>query len=90
MKRKLKVTITKIQRKRNSLVTLPGWFYCPICRDLVETLTSVELKLLFNLTEQTLDSLVSNEIVHTIMIKDGDLSICRNSLLKLSINKILK
>lgn len=90
MKRKLKLTITKIHRQTNSKEALLSWFYCPECLDMVETLTSVELKLLLNLTEQTLDYLVTNENIHTVLTPEGDLSICRNSLLKHGINKMLK
>ncbi|HRH43755.1 MAG TPA: hypothetical protein PKY82_19140 [Pyrinomonadaceae bacterium] len=87
MKRKIKVTITKIQRIRVTEQKSRNRFFCQICQDLTEVVTIIETKEIYKLSEQTLNRLVSVAKIHPIQMPDVGLCFCKNSLVQIDLIK---
>lgn len=80
MKRKVKVTITKIQRKGILNKTPDNRLFCPICAESVETISFNEIIELLQIDIETLQGLVKSEKFHLILKPEGDYHLCRYSL----------
>lgn len=87
MKRKLKVTITKIQRIRVTERNSRNSFFCPICQDFTEAVNIAESKEIYKISEQTLNRLISAAKVHPIQMADGNFVICKKSLVQIDLIK---
>ena len=81
MKRKLKLTITKIYRQ--TMIT-PTIFRAasPVCRCEVQTLTPGEAAQILQIDEIALDRLVADGNVHAALTVGGYPRVCKNSLFR--------
>ena len=79
MKRKFKLTITKIYRQT---VTVPTIFraMCPVCGSEVEMLTAGDAARFLQIDETTLKHLVAAGNVHAALTATGNPCVCKNSL----------
>lgn len=75
MKRKIKVTITKIRRIGRKAETQESIIFCPICHDFVEIVT-------FDESNEMLDWLIATKKVHFNLITGRGVQICKTSLLQ--------
>jgi predicted HTH domain antitoxin len=80
MKRKIKVTITKIQRKIVSVETADFRGFCQICGETVETLSFNQAVENLQINEEKFDWLVKSEKMHLVFMADEDFRICQNSV----------
>ena len=76
MKRKIKITYTKILRTKVTQRKSACRVFCQLCQDWTNPVTFVEALEQFNINEQTLHRLVEHRKIHLV---DSQL-ICRNSL----------
>ena len=79
MKRRLKLTITKIYRQT---VISPAVFraVCPVCDCEVELLTTGEAAQFLQIDEMALNRLVADGNVHAAITVGGYPRVCKNSL----------
>jgi len=87
MKRKIKVTITKIQRIIVTERQATNRFFCPICQGFTETLTIAESKETYKISAQNLNRLISAVQVHPIQMADKSVVICKNSFVQIDLIK---
>lgn len=81
MKRKLKLTITKIYRQT---IVLPTVFRatCPVCGCEVEMLTANEAAQFLQIDEIALDRLLAAGSVHSAVTASGLSRVCKKSLIQ--------
>lgn len=81
MKRRLKITITKVHREK--LIAAPEIFrfVCPVCAKFVETHTRAESIRILKIDSSKLETLIVEGALHTAESADGKLRLCKNSLL---------
>ena len=75
MKRKLKVTIIKIQRRITPNQSFGAKVFCEICQEFGEILSLAG-------TKEVLEWLMATKKVHFNLTPNGGLQICKNSLLQ--------
>ena len=80
MKRKLKVTISKVTRKTKKLIPAKLISHCARCDRETEILTKAQASQLLQTSENTLDDMVYAGVVHVIQMVNSNLWICKNSL----------
>lgn len=78
MKRKLKLTITKIRREEEKKTVFQR--FCPFCRCEVEMLTIAEAVEFLETDAPALDDLIKDGKVHAALTASGSRRICKNSL----------
>lgn len=80
MKRKLKLTITKIRRETLAEKRVIFQIFCPVCQCEVETITVAESIEILEIDKPMFDGLISTGKLHQISTASGSLRICKNSL----------
>ena len=82
MKRKLKITVTKIHRQR--LTIKPTFFraVCPVCGQEVEMLSCAESIEILEIESPMLDALIAAGEVHTTETGSGNRRVCKKSLFR--------
>lgn len=82
MKRKLKITVTKIHRQATTVK--PTFFRarCPICDREVEMLTCAESAKILGVENRMLEALIASGVVHTTETVSGNVGVCKESLFK--------
>lgn len=80
MKRKRKVTITKVRRQTMTVATerLPLW--CKFCNREVETVSKAEATVLLQVVGRLLDGSVTSGRIHLIEAGSGSPRVCSDSL----------
>jgi hypothetical protein len=79
MKRKLKLTITKIRRPANNLR-----IFCPACGIETEMLTAGECAGFLKIENREFDDLINTRKIHAFETVTGSLRVCKNSLFRRS------
>ncbi|MDQ4123488.1 MAG: hypothetical protein M3209_18790 [Acidobacteriota bacterium] len=79
MKRKLKLTITKIYRQ-TAVFPIVFRANCPICLNEVEMLTTSEAARFLQIDETELNWLLTLGNVHATQTESGNSRVCKNSL----------
>ncbi len=82
MKRRLKLTVTKIRRQTVSENKLNFRAFCPNCHVTTETLSLDESAKFLEIEKQKLEDLIALGDIHTIFTISESLRICQNSLFK--------
>lgn len=77
MKRKLKLTITKIRRRSNNLSV-----FCPACGIETEMLTAVECVGFLKIEDREFKDLINIGAIHSFETVTGSLCVCKNSLFR--------
>lgn len=80
MKRRRKVTITKVRRQTMTVMTerLPVW--CPFCQREVETLSKADAETMLQMAGRMLDGAVESGRIHLIEARSGFDRVCKASL----------
>ena len=80
MKRKLKLTITKIRRATNAENKAVFQMPCAVCGFEVEMLTAVESIGILEINQSVFDDLIKTGKIHAVLTASGSLRVCKNSL----------
>ncbi len=79
MKRRFKMTVTKIRRRTTPPKTILR-ASCSVCKHEVEMLTAAESTEILEIDDNALNSLVTAGKVHAALTVSGNLRICKDSL----------
>jgi len=82
MKRKLKLTVTKIRRQTTAEKIINLRAFCPICGFETEGLSLAESAFFLEIEDRMLEGLIAVGEVHAIQTASGSLRVCKNSLFK--------
>ncbi len=82
MKRRLKLTVTKISRQTVAQKTVNLRAFCPICGYETEMISLADSAIFLEIEERMLEGLIVAGEVHTIQTASGSLRVCINSLCK--------
>jgi NMD protein affecting ribosome stability and mRNA decay len=80
MRRRRKVTITKVRRQTVTVTTTALLVWCPFCNREVETLSEVDATVMLRLAGRMLDSAVTSGRIHLIETGSGSSRVCKDSL----------
>lgn len=80
MKRRLKLTITKIRRQVMAMPQAVMFMHCLTCEREVEMLTMTQAAGILNVGEQTLHDLIAAGQVHALHTVSGNSHVCKDSL----------
>ncbi|MBS1797444.1 MAG: hypothetical protein JSS81_26715 [Acidobacteria bacterium] len=78
MRRRLKVTITKIRTRTGSASGFE--VFCPVCGGQTETLSIEESARLLAAGRERLEEMIAARLVHTVSIAGAPRRVCVNSL----------
>ncbi|HKZ02977.1 MAG TPA: hypothetical protein VJ180_12095 [Pyrinomonadaceae bacterium] len=81
MKRRRKVTITKVRRQTMTVTSTRVPVWCPWCQREVETLSEADAAMMLQITGRMLDSAVTSGRIHLMEAGSGSPRVCRDSLL---------
>jgi len=81
MKRKRKVTITKVRRRTMTVTTTALTVWCPFCKREVETVSKAEATAALQLAGRILEGALDSGRLHVIEIGNVDTRICKRSLI---------
>jgi hypothetical protein len=81
MKRKLKITITKIQKQSPARSSPFFRAVCRICEREVEMLTYTESMKILQVASPTLAALIAPGVIHTSETANSDVCVCKESVL---------
>jgi hypothetical protein len=78
LKRKLKLTVTKIRRQKYE----PNGFraICPVCFDETEFVSADEAAFVWGIGRKELSELIGRGDIHIVRITGGSFRLCRSSL----------
>jgi hypothetical protein len=82
MKRRLKLTVTKIRRQTAATLKINLRLFCPICGYETEMLSLSESAVFLEIEERMLEGLIAVGEVHAFQTAIGSLRVCKNSLFK--------
>ncbi len=82
MKRKLKLTVTKIYRQTVTEKIINLRAFCPICRFETEMLSLTESAVFLGNEDRMIEGLIALGEVHAVHLTSGSLHVCKNSLFK--------
>ena len=80
MKRKRKVTITKMRRQTMTVITTRVPVWCPFCKREVETLSKADAETMIQMAGRMLDDAVESGRIHLIEARSGFSRVCKASL----------
>ena len=86
MKRKLKITVTKVHRRTAALSETIFSALCPICNTKVELMSSTQAAAILEIDNQKLEVMIIDNRIHRIETASGNLWVCKDSLFKRSLN----
>lgn len=87
MKRRHKVTITKLRRQTVSVTTTRVPVWCPFCKREVETVSEADAAMMLQIAGRMLEGAVKSGRIHLIEAGSGSPSVCKDSLLAASLKE---
>jgi hypothetical protein len=81
MRRRRKVTITKVRRQTVRVTTTALAVWCPFCQREVGTLSEADAAVMLQIAGRMLYGPVASGQIHLIEAGDGSPRVCRDSLL---------
>ncbi|MBD0314809.1 MAG: hypothetical protein ICV86_18805 [Microcoleus sp. T3-bin5] len=82
MKRKIKLTVTKLRQRRETIFAQPLSAYCRICRNETETLTTVDAGSFLETDVDSILVLIGTRKIHGFFTVNDNFRVCKNSLFK--------
>lgn len=82
MKRKLKLTVTKIYRQTAAERVINLRAFCPICKFETEMISLADSAVFLEIEDRMIEGLIALGKVHAVKTMSGNLRVCKNSLFK--------
>ena len=82
MKRKLKLTVTKIYRQTVAERVISLRAFCPICKFETEMISLADSAVFLEIEDRMIEGLIALGKVHAVKTMSGNLRVCKKSLFK--------
>lgn len=82
MKRKIKLTVTKLRQRRETIFAAPISAFCQICQKETETITTTDAATFLETDVDSILVLIGNRKIHGFFTVNDNYRVCKNSLFK--------